>query len=492
MSSLRVPSSSWFLRVLYFCLFVCLSLVLSILPTFGQDIPLIPAETSQIITITDGSARLIYRAGGAQQVMISARVQSPVPLDLTLMVLDASDTPIAFNDDHAVEYTRLGERDPLLTDLTLTAGDYTLVIRTFDGTGSGAAEVMVTTAPAPPDETQLAALNTGREQIEFSVPQFNVFDYPVQVYAGQKLTISARALTPNFDPILELLDASLTLIGSNDDHDGDDPALEVRDAQISNYEVGETATFIARVRGFAGGGGNVELTILREVLPVEVSTPPLRAELTLDGSVGAGGVFEQSFDAERGDIISILVSASDTLLEPRLALVDVNRRPLATAERTSPTNAPVIIERYLVQVGGSYLVQVRGFYDTGGDFKLVIRHEARDVPLTQPDVTRIGGAVASGEPYTTQVLLQAGDYVSLAVLAGSFGFDPYLLLTDPDGNALQLNDDHGTSNPLLGLLDAQITHYPITMDGDYGIEIGGYNASAGTFSLIIETLRGER
>jgi hypothetical protein len=455
---------------------------------YAQPPLLIVAEEPLQVEIVDGSAQLIYRAEGRQVITLSASTLSSPSLDLVLWLRDPDGRLIGFNDDRNMTYGALLESDPLINTLELpAAGDYPIEVRTFDGLGSGQVLLALTAAPPSLPPEALAALNAGTEQVRLDVPQFNIFDYVVQVYAGQRLSLTARSLDDDFDPILELYDAQFNLVGQNDDYGGGDPLLNPRDSRIVGYEVAETSEMFARVRGFAGVGGSVELTIMREVIPLEMVNEPLRPDIVIEAEVVSGGVFEETISVARGDLISLIVTSEDKL-DPRLALLDMTRQPIITAERSSPSDVPVVIERQLMTMSGEYIVQVRGFPETAGAFTLIIRHEARDVPMALPERMVAGGFVRDGTAYRQVLPLRAGDYVTLMARSESFGFDPWLLLLDEDNAALALNDDHGTSIPTLGLLDARIAHYPIFVDGAYQVEVGGYSRTQGAFELLIEVL----
>ncbi len=462
----------------------------------APDLIPLPPDSAVIATLEAGAVTIFrYTAESKQMVTISAHsADEAVPLDLTLAVTDGGGRLIAFNDDRKIVYGALAETDPVIANLVLpTAGEYRIEVRAFAGRGTGKIQVALAVEAPPLSEAEQALVFAETDQTRIAVPVNGVYDYAFEAFRYQNLTITARALSGGFDPILELLDPALVFVAENDDHDQPDSDLGARDSLIADYAVVQTGQYIARVRGFAGSGGEVELTIVRTATPQEPAPPPLRPPIVLEGAVEIGTVFEHVFPAETGDLVSITVRPHTIELDPRLALLDSRARVVATGERVEPNSTqPARIERLRIDQGGVFIAQVRGYLDSSGSFELTIIHEARAVPLGDPIRQILQGEVLPGASATHAFEARTGDYVTITAEALNTGFDPTLRLGEADGQPLAENDDHGSALPALGLLDARIVHYPIPLDGIYLIDVSGRAGSAGLYRLTIETLRADR
>jgi len=448
------------------------------------------AETPVIVTLAEHEVAVFnYRAEGSQLITVSLKsLESPNALDPMLEVQDADGMQLAINDDRNLAYGDLAETDAVITDLLLPeAGEYRILVRTFTGLGAGQLQLALTAAPPPNQEV----VNSGPVRVLINVPEYSVAEYAIQAYTGQRLSVSARAYTDSLDPILELLSPQMDLIAENDDHDGEETDLGERDAYIGGIDITESGIYIARVRGYGGAGGDVELMIERETIEPLNLPPRLRDPIVVEDEVTIDGVFEQEFSAEMGDLVTLIVEAQAVELDPRIALVDVYKHVIETGERIEGnSNLPARIERLHVEETGDYIAQVRSYLDTEGAFKLTILHEAREVPFHEPESSTTHGELTiPGNIYSQSFVAQAGDYVTVEIRSLTINFDPILRLLAPNGDILASNDDHGSSDSRLGLLDSRIHLYPITANGTYTLEVTGYDANPGLFEVMVSILR---
>ncbi len=457
-----------------------------------QSPPPLQAETPIVLTMMAGETIVLsYRAQGSQLITVSAKsLEAPGVLDPVLEVLDANDRRLAINDDRNLTYGDLAETDAVIPDLLLPeAAVYFVQVRTFTGAGTGRLQLALTAAPPPPSaQAQPADALT---RVLVSVPEYGVAEYAVQAYTGQRLSLGALAHTEGFDTILELLSPQQDIVAENDDHPDSELGLGERDSFIGGIDIPETGIYIARVRGYGGAGGEVELIIEREQIEPVLTPPSLRDPIIAEDKVEIGDVFEQTFNAAAGDLVTLIVEPQTIELDPRIAVVDFYDRVIETGERIEGnSNLPARIERLLIETTGEYTAQVRSYLDTAGAFRLSILHEARSVPFHEPTATTASGElITPGQTYRQTFAAQAGDYVTVEVRSQTIGFDPRLRLIAPDGDVLAANDDHGSSDPTLGLLDARIHLYPITVDSMYTLEIDAYDATPGLFEVTIRSLR---
>lgn len=471
--------------------------MLALTAAAAQDtvLPRLYADSPQIITLPESAEiNFAYTADAPMLITVTARsLAEPGVLDLVLEAYDNQGRLLGLSDDHDLLDPSLSDTDSLIPNLYLTrAGDYRILLRTFARRGTGKVELSLTTAAPPMNEAELAVTTSGIERRILSVPPNEVLDYNVNAYAGQRVTLVARALTENFDPALDFFGPDMNLISTNDDHGRPDSALGTRDAQIAPIDISVSAAYTARVRGIGGSSGDVELIITREISPLLNLPVPLRADIVVEGLLETGHTYEQMLVVEAGDLMSISVTSDSVMLDPRVALLDANKRVIETGERVEvDSNLPARIERFIMPQGGVYLVEVRGYLDSSGEFTLTIRHLARDAPLGDPAVTTTRGEVLVDGHYTQALTVRAGEYVTITARALTSNFDPRVTLRTGDGEPLAMNDDHGSSEPTLSLLDARIPNYPIPVNGTYIIDVDSYDGGAGAFEVVVERRVGE-
>jgi len=488
--SVRVLNHSHIIRHLKNCLFVCLFCLVSSTQIKAQNTLYLPAENPIVLNLSDGEdRRVLYVVTHWQRVTISARSMSMPALDLVLAVYAADGRLLAYNDDRDIPYGDLNETDPVIADLELReTSDVTIVVRSFTGTGSGDFLVALTRQPPVLTAVEEAQVYSGTQTMQVQVPQFDDFDVTFTAYQGQLVSITAASLTENFDPILELFDVGLTLLTANDDAQPGSSA-STRDAQIAGFPLPTTGTYTARVRGFGGAGGNAEVTItLNAPVAAPVVAIPIRAPLLFDAEVEVGAVFEQSFTAAAGDLMTFRVQPATETFDPRIAVLDAQRRVVETGEHSGRSADPLAIERLLIPVKGAYFVQVSGYADTQGPFTLTIAHDGNAVPLADPVISLIEGNTLPGVPFSSALRLRAGSYVTIGVRSRTTHFDPVVALLSPSREVLARNDDHGSSDIRFGVRDARIVRFPIFVDEQYVIEVRGIDDSAGSFEIILEVL----
>jgi hypothetical protein len=471
---------------------VCLCAAYSASAQEDPILPLFPGTPLEVALVNGAPVRLVYQAEEREVISVSARSLVPSALDTFLVVLDPGGALLALNDDHDRFNADLVDTDAWITEITLPdAGEYPILLRTFDGHGSGAVEVLLSVHPPAPTQAEIAAANTGMDRYLLGVPPNGVSDQPVYLVAGQQITVTARTITAGFDPVLELIDPTLTIIASNDDNLTGNATLGSQDAEITGSIIALTGTYVLRLRSVSGAGGDVELVVSRALAP-QTSEPvgiPLRDDIVVHGIIGVGEVFEQTLVAEAGDLISISVLAGSPALDVRIALLTLAKQVIDTGERVDVTrDLPARIERLIIRQGGTYVVQVMGYLESSGDFTLTIQHLARDVSLFAPAAETQRGETQMEGVYSQALDAQAGDFVTVSVRAMTPGYDPRVYLRTAEGELLALNDDHGSADPTLALLDARIRNYPIPITGTYVIEVDSYDGAPGAFEIVTERL----
>ncbi|MCC6801477.1 MAG: hypothetical protein IT319_01235, partial [Anaerolineae bacterium] len=468
-------------------LFVLLVFVPSVLaqsggeesPTAGTPTPAasageVPVRKDTPVTVHlvgDVPVNLGYKTSGEEIISITARsLEADGVLDPLLTVIDPTGASIAENDDHRTSRTDLAPRDALIADLNLSdSGRYLIQVRNFDASVEGDVEIVVSTGSASAPEQPPAS-----ETVNDRVPDNDVFNYTIQANEGEVLTITVRARDNQLDPKVALLDSSESEIASNDDHTLNDPTLGPYDSQIVDVEIPKTDTYTIQISGFAGIGGDFELSIdrgdgstqpLQPTTPPTIPTqPPAESRDVVQGTVETNDVYTYAFEAEAGDVYTITAQAASGDLDPRIA-VYLNDSFIADNDDYGTTDPDLQatdarIYNLILDESGRYEVDVRGYLDSSGGFTLTVERAATDAPTGLPTEQVELGSVTSGETYSLDLDARAGDWVTISVRGLTNDFDSYVALVSADGTVLIDNDDNGSAFlGALGYLDSQITNY---------------------------------
>ncbi len=466
----------------------------------------VPIHKDSPVTVhLDGTTPvdLSYKSAGDEIVSITARsLEAEDVLDPVLTIFDASGATIASNDDHRTSRTDLAPRDSLVADLNLSdAGRYVVEVASFDANAQGDVEVLVTAGN--PDATPEG--DQGMSQVINDHLQDNTtYTHDFSANEGEVVTITVRATDNQIDPKVSLVDSSGAEVASNDDHDANDPSLGPYDSQILDFTIPKTDTYTIEITGFAGIGGTFELSILRgggpaiPILDVPTQPPPVlptpapaQSTQVIEGTVKPNDVYTYQLEAQAGEVYTITVQATSSSFDPRVSIYFNNSYVIDNDDygSTDPNlqSTDSRIYDWIVKDSGSYEVDVRGYQDSSGDFKMTIERVATGAPTGVPSEQVELGTVKTGEPYSFNFDAQAGDWVTITVRGLTQGFDPYLQLLSADGTVLLDNDDNGSGGDL-GFYDSRIPNYHITVSGTYTIEVTGVNGGDGSFGVTIGTL----
>ncbi len=87
------------------------------------------------------------------------------------------------------------------------------------------------------------------------------FTQPFTARAGDFVTITVRALTAGFDPVVALISPEGVLLATNDDHGSSDGTLARFDAQIVRYRMPTDGEYTIEVSGYRDAAGSFGITI---------------------------------------------------------------------------------------------------------------------------------------------------------------------------------------------------------------------------------------
>ena len=121
-------------------------------------------------------------------------------------------------------------------------------------------------------------------------------------------------------------------------------------------------------------------------------------------------------------------------------------------------------------VDGQYLIVVRGYQSSIGQFTLEASQVSRELTVGQPETGEIDGTDVAE---FTHDLSESGSYVGVTLTSGA-GFDAVLDVVDPNGVSAQI-DSAGEDAVEIALIGPEPGHYLL--------DVTGYDSSAGAFTL---------
>ncbi len=445
---------------------------------------------------TEAPVILNYKGSANETVTITARsLEEANPVDPIIMLTDSGGTELASNDDHRTNRTDLAPRDSLIADFTLpAAGRYSIVVTSYDGAGD--VEVLITHESGGASTTTETTQQTssGDETLEGEVPDGDAYTHETQANEGEALTIIVRATDNQLDPKVSLIDSAGIVLTDNDDHNSVNSALGPYDSEIPGFVIPETGTYTIEITGFAGIGGTFELTIIRGDGSQTSPTPqPSGDEQVFEGTVEPNDYVTHAFTADAGDVFVITAQALNSDLDPRVALyfdndyITDNDDYGSNDSDLNPTDARLY--NLIIQESGEYEVDVSGYQDSSGDYRLTIERVATGAPTGTPDEQIEIASVNAGQTFSLDFEAEAGDYVTIAARGLSFNADSYIALLDANGSVLIDNDDHGGGSAQLAFYDSQIPNFIITESGTYTVELSSATGESSTFGLTIGILR---
>lgn len=467
----------------------------------GAEVPIRKDTPLTVHLIGAEPVSLSYKTNGEEIISISARsLEADGVLDPILTVIDPTGVSIATNDDHRTSRTDLAPRDSLIADLNLSdSGRYLIQVESFDEAAEGDVEVVLTAgsgSSAPATEIPANPVISDR------VPDNDAFGYDLEASEGDVVTITVRATDNQLDPKVSLVDSGGIEVASNDDHDVNDPSMGPYDSQIAGFSIPKSDSYTIVITGFAGIGGTFELTIEMGGTespinptppPVNPTQPPEDTTQVIEGTVNPNDVYTYQMTAQEGEVYTITVVALDDALDPRVAIyfqdtyVTDNDDYGTTDSSLEPTDSRIY--NLIIAESGTYEIDVRGYQDSSGDFRMTLERVATDAPTGLPTEQVEIGTLQAGDTYSVDFEAQAGDWVTITARALTQDFDPYVALLNADGTVLLDNDDQGSGSGFVAFYDAQITNYHITESGTYTVEVTGVSDVSGSFGLTISTLR---
>jgi hypothetical protein len=214
-----------------------------------------------------------------------------------------------------------------------------------------------------------------------------------------------------------------------------------------------------------------------------------------------------NYTASSGEVITITVrslsggeefeegtiertAARDTavdVLGPDGRRIAYNHNHGSEREDLAPNDS--VISHLRLNQAGTYTIRVNTY---GGIFnsEVEVILEAADLFEATFSENEDGSLVITGtlppfERYTYTFEAFSGEILTITARDTSHSLDPVLALVDPAGVVIAFNDDHGSPDTRLNVLDARLSSVVIPEGGLYTIILTDFLGSAGTFEIMI-------
>lgn len=304
-------------------------------------------------------------------------------LDPILELYDPSGNLVATNDDID---TAGGNYNSRITYTVTTAGDHTAVVSSYGSStgtynirlvfGASSGQTTTTNTQTQPQPTGAGQSFTG--SISDAAPAQN---FTVSLNEGERFLITAQATSGDLDTLLNILDSSGQLLGSNDDID---TAGGNYDSQI-DFVAPASGQYTVQVTRYSGysSSGNFTLT-LEPLAPVSPPTTTAEGE-QYTGSISnvtSTASFEVSF--LEGESAFITAVASSGNLDTVLTIYDQSGRVLAQNDDFNPQASLNSAVSFTAPSAGVYIVEVSRYQGpagtSSGTFTLTITRGTTSAP----------------------------------------------------------------------------------------------------------------
>jgi hypothetical protein len=237
----------------------------SVIVTFGADFGLSDEATilvDETVTISGSQEEVSYPITlNVGDILVVTTQGVSADLDTTLALLDAGGATITQNDDRGD-----GTLNSQIVFEVVTAGEYTVVVSTFNNDSSGDLLLSIATDPnaeAPYNYASIQGEDLASYEGEIT-DDAETADFPVELNAGDTLLALLDTVSGDLDPVLTLLDPEGFVIAINDDRA--DGSLNSAIA----YTVNAAGTYTVRVERFRSGGSTGEFDLVLKLVDASV------------------------------------------------------------------------------------------------------------------------------------------------------------------------------------------------------------------------------
>lgn len=326
-------------------------------------------------------------------------------------------------------------------------------------------------------------------------------DYRFEGTAGQEIIINMAATEDDLDAYLILVGPDGQPVAENDDADeGTNSEIRMTLPADGTYVI--IATRFLEAEGFGVGGFNLQVVADGQQPASDGIANSLQVDIPVSGRL-TRDLTQQNYliSATAGETLTFALTHD--LPEEQLNLQVRLGAALRLVPYTQTENGELIVE-VLVEESGDYSVYVARSQSSRADpitYNLLVSSDQERTPdetvsdegngppdggggTVLTDGTSVTGTI-DDDTFEQRYSFfgNAGDVVTIEMTAETDGnLDSYLVLIDPDGNELAVNDDASITT-----INASITEYTLPVDGTYTIIATRYDqadgSSSGSFTL---------
>lgn len=364
--------------------------------------------------------------------------------DPLLLLVDENGEQVASDDDSA------GNLNARIESFTVpSSGTYVIIVTSFGTSNTGvefSGEYTLSVERGRSSEDiALTCDNSTSGTITDETPSL---EYTFTGEAGISATFDLSAADgSDLDTLIVLLGPDGEELTRNDDRvRGNTNSL------ITNFILPEDGDYTIIVTRYDDGATSTEGDFVLTITcgTIGGSTPIQFGQAVAGSIMPENFTILYSFEGTESQIISVAMSTESGDLVPYLLLLDGEGRELARSG-ISTTDSARISGYELAADGTYYVVATRNeniFGSTVGNFELVVSETDEDdlngvfsQPLTYGD--DVSGEINEDRLETIYSFAgEAGDVVTITMLAGDGDLDPMIILTDNRGVEITRNDDN--------------------------------------------------
>ncbi len=421
-----------------------------------------PGETVEGDLVSGSKEVWTFDAQEGQYVTIWLDAAITDELDTYLELYDAEGVVIAEDDDGGAS------TNSLIADFQIDAsGDYAIHASPYSGGGEYVLGLEISDAPSGGGEIAYG------ETVEATLRGGAEHAWVFSGDAGDEISIAMRALTDK-----EELDCYLELYSSDGDAlISDDDSGESLNAWIEYFVLPTDGLYRIVASDLSGEAGEYALTLETAQLEIAGTLVPGQA---VAATFELGARHHWLFEGQAGEIVSISTLALDEDLDTYMELFSPDGEQVATDDDGGEGSNAAISEFSLTHTG-TYRVVARAYNEEqAGEYEITLEMVELEIEgtLVYDQVT-----TATLEPDERHYWLfegQAGDVVSISMIATGEDLDTYLELFAPSGEQVVVDDDSG------GDSNAAILEFELPLDGTFRIVARGYNEyGAGEYELTL-------
>lgn len=232
---------------------------------------------------------------------------------------------------------------------------------------------------------------------------------------------------------------------------------------VTPIAIGETQTTVLSGEGFtiyslAAEGGEVITITVRSLHELAADEPDYVLDTVVDvlNPIGKRIAYNDDHRTDRADLLP-----SDSVISKLLL--------------DKPGEYRIRVNTY----GGISATEVEITVSAADLYDAVIRGEADGGMTITAALPRIG-------VYRYEFEASTGNVFTITARDLTQTLDPIVHLLDEDGNTVAMNDDHGTDDLSLDVLDARIASFTVPADGMYTVTVSDFLGRTGRFELRIE------